>query len=179
MYTLSFRKFTDPGNFPNDNVKLYVVRDRRDFLYIGVSKKNVWGRWFNQSRGRMRKDVYGNWVTHDAIGAYIARNLPGSLKWQVDLWRIDECADFLQTPSTYLFSVESFMIAALLPRINRQGNTSIFSAEYYNSRREYYFDYIDGRRIKWTSSATAVISEGRKESRAQEFGLPTEDDIPF
>lgn len=95
LITLTFSEFANPDNFPDDlEVELYVLREGDGFLYIGISQRNVWNRWFGNF-GRMQKGHDGGWIAHDSVGAAIVRNLPASLRWEIDLWGIEECLQYL------------------------------------------------------------------------------------
>ena len=170
MYTLSFEKFTNPGNMPKDNIVLYVVRNKKNILYVGMSRANVWNRWFGYS-GRITKNIYNELVYHDAISMMIVNGLPDSNKWSIDLWTKEECASFLGCKSDDLRSVESELIASLLPKINVIGN-SVYDFTCKGDRVYQYFEYIRNNRQKATKEKKPEIIKWTGEI------LP-ETDIPF
>lgn len=137
MLTMSFSKFTDPNNFPDDaGIELYVLRKNKKFLYIGISESNVWNRWFG-SRGRMYKNAGGYWNGSDTTSISIIENMPASFRWNIDLWTLKDCLSFLEIehiskndfPSDWCFypsgfgrytikDVEPEFIHKLLPEYN-------------------------------------------------------------
>lgn len=175
MYTLSFKKFMEPENFPNDRIELYVIRDGNKVFYVGISKANVWNRWFG-GYGRMQKNIYGEWVTHDSISNAVLKNMPKSLKWSVDLWVASECAIFLGSLSKDLMDIENQMIVALLPKINVTGNSKEFEDRYNGYRIKDYISYIKSNRSKIAKRTKTV----KKNNVIDIVSLPMEDDtIPF
>ncbi len=122
MYTLQFNDFMDADKFPSGNLVLYVVRNKSNILYVGISKSGIWNRWFG-SRGRLTKNIYDEWLYTDSISSFIVKNMPQSLKYSIDLWTIEECRDFLSITDTHLRDVENSMIADLFPSINFINNT--------------------------------------------------------
>jgi hypothetical protein len=170
MYTLKFESFIDPENYPVDRIVLYVVRDGSTVLYVGVSKSNVWGRWFG-SYGRMQKNFYDEWVARDSIATHIVRNMPMSLSFEVDLWAIAESIDFLGSQSADLDIVENEMIVALLPKFNYIGNSPGRNYEGYKAKE--YLQYIQGHQSAIKNKTSRPPVELDSES------IPTEDDIPF
>lgn len=179
MYTLSFEKFTDPDYLPDEKVVLYVVRDNDKIFYVGISKANVWYRWFG-ANGRMVKNVYDEWISYDSIGNHIIRNMPKSFMWNIDLWTADECVAFLGSSSTNLKDIENELMAALLPEINYIGNSREFTSEYNSYKLNEYLEYVKSHQEK-----IAKRSELRAASKAIDLSdidimeLPPEDDIPF
>ena len=96
MITMTFSQFTDPENFPDEKgLELYVLREKQNILYIGISQRNVWNRWFG-NRGRMWKGVGGSWGSGDHVGICIIENMPLSLNWEIDLWTLKECLTYLE-----------------------------------------------------------------------------------
>jgi hypothetical protein len=180
MYTLSFEKFVDPDYFPDDKIVLYVVREKENIYYVGISKTNVWYRWFG-ANGRMVKNVYDEWISYDSIGSHIIQNMPKSYKWDIDLWTVEESNQFLDSSSANLKDIESEMISAILPSINFIGNSRDYRNEYNGHKVDKYLEYIKSHQEKIVKQ-----SEIRAEAKKIDFGesefmaeLPPEDDIPF
>ena len=95
MITMTFSKFANPDNFPDDDdIELYVLRNSKKILYIGISESNVWNRWFG-NRGRMYKNAGGHWNGSDTTSISIIQNMPASLRWNIDLWTLKDCLSFL------------------------------------------------------------------------------------
>ena len=179
MYTLSFEKFMDPDNLSYDNVVLYVVRNNDEIFYVGISKVNVWYRWFG-ANGRMIKNVYNEWISYDSIGNHIIRNMPKSFIWDVDLWTANECVTFLSSSNTDLKDIENEMISALLPKINLTGNSKDFTSEYDGYRLKDYLEYLKNHQEKIAKrSELRAASKEIDLSEIDFMELPPEDDIPF
>ena len=97
MRALTLREFyegtkTDPRERRED---LYVVRDDRgQVLYVGISERGIWSRWFGQ-RGRMRRLSGGRWFGFDSVAQAVIDNMPQSWDWTIELWTPQECAEAL------------------------------------------------------------------------------------
>jgi hypothetical protein len=179
MYTLSFKKFTDPDYFPNEKVVLYVIRDNDQVFYVGISKANVWYRWFG-ANGRMVKNIYEEWVSYDSIGNHIIRNMPKSFRWNVDLWVADETIAFLGSSNTDLKDIENEMISALWPSINSIGNSREFAGQHQGYKLKGYLEYVKNHREKIVKhSELRTASKKIDLSEIDIMELPPEDEIPF
>lgn len=160
MITLTFKDFSNPENFPdNVGIELYVLRNKQEFLYVGISKSNVWNRWFG-SRGRMWKvfDRNGNhigWNSTGYVGITIIKEMPESLLWEIDLWSLKECVEFLGIPFIEDFplikssqfghiydikEIEPKFISKLSTKLNSIYNSNSFPD---NDFKEKYFSLLD------------------------------------
>mgnify|MGYP001373148840 CR=1 FL=1 len=109
MIALTFDEFQDDEKFPDDDeIELYIVKDRKKVLYIGISKDNVYNRWFSMPSSHMRfVQKYsgtlegGVWVGQSSIGIEIQKNFPKSLKWKIQLWSLKDCLEFLKMDYVY------------------------------------------------------------------------------
>jgi hypothetical protein len=171
MYTLQFKEFLNPDKFPHDNITLYILRDGKKVLYVGISKANVWNRWFG-SFGRMHKNIYGEWITSDSISIHIVGNMPKSLDFEIDLWTLDESIIFLGSKSGDLESVENEMIVALLPQFNYVGNFHNGVHEGYKITEYLQYTKDHQSKIKNRANIFRAVPEDTSETLI-------EDDIPF
>jgi hypothetical protein len=89
--TMTFSEFL-AGNF-DDGCNLYIIRRKRQTLYVGISRAGVWRRWFSSRGSHMaqagtRENSW--WIGQSEIGNIVASNLPGSLGWTVELRHYDD-----------------------------------------------------------------------------------------
>jgi len=179
MYTLPFEKFIDPDYFPESKIVLYVVREKEHIYYVGISKTNVWYRWFG-ANGRMVKNIYDKWISYDSIGNHIIQNMPKSYKWDIDLWTAEESNQFLDSSSTNLKDIESEMISAVLPSINFIGNSRDYSNENDSHKLDKYLEYIKSHQEKILKRSKIRTSKNELNlSEMDMMEIPPEDDIPF
>jgi hypothetical protein len=86
MIELTFEDFHE-GNFLEEGFVLYVLKNGLDdVLYVGISKKNIWSRWFAFG-GHMIWDGK-HIIGQSAVGQKIFDHLPDSLNWKIQLWRL-------------------------------------------------------------------------------------------
>ena len=122
MLNLSFHEFMI-GDYPDQDLHLYVVRTYNEVLYVGISTSNIWNRWFSARNAHMVQVVGSSWIGNSAIGQAVCENMPESLEWTIELWSLEDCAGFLDDK---MFSkgrlnirdVEPLMIQKLLPKLN-------------------------------------------------------------
>jgi hypothetical protein len=96
MITLKFSQFFE-GDFEDDGFELYHIRnERRESMYIGISRVSVWDRWFSGSMSHMIalgiREAKGN----STIGEVIERRFPASWEWMIELWTRDDCGKILE-----------------------------------------------------------------------------------
>jgi hypothetical protein len=115
--------------FPGVSYQLYVMKNGLgDVLYVGISRDDVWGRWF-VGRGHMCWD--GNIIYGDSpIGVKIENHLPESLQWKIQLWTLSDCLKFCASrlpdngAGMSIREIEPFMIQKLRPALNVMYNTN-------------------------------------------------------
>ena len=122
MIELDFLQFHEQ-KYRENRYELYVLKNRLgDILYIGISKNNIWERWFGWG-GHMLWDgnvVYGE----SPIGVRIENHLPDSLKWKIQLWNLKDCLIFcreelpLDASKITIHDIEPIMIQKLSPALN-------------------------------------------------------------
>lgn len=152
MITLTFKEFAyseDLIDFGTLDLELYVVRNKQNILYIGISKSGIYRRWFLEHSPHMFSDtLFGN----TRIGIRIYNNLPNSAKWNMDLWSPTDVMEFLEIkysweekdgkyrildPITESFRLcdikylEELMIRYLVPKVNIMGNNWKEPNEYF------------------------------------------------
>src|ERR1043165_96031 len=81
--TITFSQFLE-RQYPQGKHNLYIIWHGKQALYVGISKSDVWGRWFTTSYSHMYF-AGGVWSGNSPIGTVIQRNFPKSLKWKVEL----------------------------------------------------------------------------------------------
>lgn len=140
MLTMTFEQFYN-GDYDDDDANLYVVRYKSEFYYIGISNISIWDRWFNY---RMCYDNNLGWIslTGDTISRKIISNMPNSMNWNIDLWTLEECNDYLQLNRSNIKRVEPFFIGGLKPSCNYtyyDFNPNHIPENGYKNR---YFEYI-------------------------------------
>jgi hypothetical protein len=119
--------YTDPDtDDPNDSFEMYIVRRDNKVLYVGISQRCVWNRWFGDF-GRMPRNANGNRFATDDISREIVDNLPNSLSWEIELLSVNDCRIyFVGNPEIQKFckdrldikDYEAYMIRELKPSLN-------------------------------------------------------------
>lgn len=128
MLKLSFAKFMNLEDFPDHaGYELYIVKGARKTLYIGISQRNIWNRWFYSGKCHMFQIYDGSWNGNTSIGVEVAKNMPKSLKWKIELWTLEDCQVFLIKDTRELgwlpgrfdiTDIEPLMIRKLNPTFN-------------------------------------------------------------
>ena len=122
MIELSFIDFYEQ-NYDYQDYCLYVLKNGLgDILYIGISKNDVWQRWFGWG-GHMTWDgkvIYGE----SPVGVKIENHLPDSLSWKIQLWTLQDCINFCRnelptdTLEITIHEIEPIIIRKLSPALN-------------------------------------------------------------
>ncbi len=137
MKTLTFRDFMN-GNYDDDDYSIYIVRDNSNVLYIGISRGNVYNRWFSTDYCHISRFSNGAIRGNSIIGQAIANNLPISLDWSIDLWRVEDCIQLLgdnspcksEYDNDALNKLERHLIKELNPIFNVTHNTQRDTGRY-------------------------------------------------
>jgi hypothetical protein len=122
------------GWYEDGDHSIYVIRHLGgQVLYVGMSRDNIWNRWFYGCHAHIITNYYGEWFPGSSIGRYIIGNLPEANDYTVELWDVDECVDFCQDyiqNSPYknvkrwdVDKAEIVMIKKLSPALNVMHNT--------------------------------------------------------
>lgn len=127
MIELCFNDFYQQ-NYEHKNYCLYIMKNGLgDILYIGISEVSVWERWFGWGGHLVWEGalIYGQ----SSIGEKIENHLPESLRWNIQLWTLQDCIDFLGSSipshnSRTIQDIEPLMIKALAPALNHIYNYS-------------------------------------------------------
>jgi hypothetical protein len=126
MIELDFQQFHDQ-QYREQRYELYILKNGLgEILYIGISKNNIWQRWFGWG-GHMMWDgkvIYGE----SPVGVKIENHLPDSLNWKIQLWTLQDCVKFCRNelPSDILEitidEIEPIIIRKLSPALNSTFN---------------------------------------------------------
>ncbi len=133
MLSLTFAEFMDGSYDSKYDVGVYVVKNDVAVLYVGISKSNIWNRWFGVGSWRCHMAQYhdGRWVGNSPIGKYIVSNMPESFAWPIELWRVEDCVSFFGDKIQSLGfrhdridigSAEALLMRHYNPLLNVQGN---------------------------------------------------------
>lgn len=122
LLIMNFETFLS-GNYAHGKHNLYTVWYRRQALYVGIARDNIWNRWF--SRGGQSHMYFvqkhsgtregGRWAGITPVGRVIAINLPKSLKWKVEL---RHCNTFSWCNDELLEDAERRLIREFHPLFN-------------------------------------------------------------
>lgn len=121
MIEIDFEHFHNQ-DYVEEGYDLYVMKNGLgDVLYVGISNKSIWERWFGWNGHIL-------WFDHviesnSAIGQKIVDHLPDSLEWKIQLWMLEDCIDFCRDilPATRVRNIafiEPYMIQKLSPILN-------------------------------------------------------------
>lgn len=126
MIEIDFESFHNL-DYVEEGYDLYVMKyGNGDILYIGISARGVWERWFGFG-GHMvwaGNVIYGT----SAVGQKIEDHLPDSLKWKIQLWTLEDCIEFCKSElpqtrrSLTIKFIEPVMIQKLAPILNVSNN---------------------------------------------------------
>jgi hypothetical protein len=84
---LTFDKFAK-GDYEGGHRNLYIVWRSRQALYIGISRGNIWNRWFARGgQSHILINAGGHWMADysSPIGRAIIQNRPASMRWKIEL----------------------------------------------------------------------------------------------
>lgn len=128
MIELTFEQFHNQ-DYRENRYELYVLKNGPgDVLYVGISKRNIWERWFGWG-GHMTWDgkvIFGE----SPIGVKVQDHLPESLKWKIQLWTLRDCLAFCGDElrsvayEVAITDIEPLMIRKLSPALNATFNLS-------------------------------------------------------
>ncbi len=149
MIELEFIQF-HKQQYRNNRYELYVIKNGLgDILYIGISSRDIWERWFGWG-GHMTWDgnvIYGE----SPIGMKIENHLPHSLKWKIQLWTLNDCKKFCRkelrgtTDDITICDIEPIMIQKLSPSLNRTYNLEPGKDSTPRSQKEIEFEQMADR----------------------------------
>jgi len=84
----------------------------------------------------MIKNAGGHWMGISSVGIEVVENMPDSLTWKVQLWKLDDCVNYCEAEiKKYGYSksfidikhIEPIMIQKLSPKMNMTYNGSFTS----------------------------------------------------
>ncbi len=96
MISLTFLDFFKQ-NYDDVGYELYFVKDETGkALYIGISTKSIWYRWFGTATSHLVIDANNHLHGSSHIGQVVKGNLPHSWAWTIELWTKKDCWEFLE-----------------------------------------------------------------------------------
>ncbi|HSL45239.1 MAG TPA: hypothetical protein VK897_17530 [Anaerolineales bacterium] len=125
MKSLKFSEFYK-GKFADEGYELYFVKDMKEKpIYIGISRDSIWHRWFGGGPSHMGIKASGKLYGKSYLGEVIARRLPSSWDWIIELWTKEDCLDVCKTEflgrdrnKIEIESIEPYMIIKFEPLYN-------------------------------------------------------------
>jgi hypothetical protein len=124
MRKINFGKFMD-AKYPDDwdaDAWLYVLRNGREILYVGISHDNIWNRWFGSSgRSHIITNIYGEQGGISSVGKYVMENMPTSREWIIEFWTTDDLYKYFKPEFHNAWQeahFEKMMIRRRCPRFN-------------------------------------------------------------
>jgi len=105
-----------------DEFCLYILRNSEDSpLYIGISRGDVWERWFGYG-GHITLGRFGP-IPTSHVGRKVLDHHPESMNWKIELWSMDDCTGFCgsKVPDDLIF-LEAYIIGAYSPVLNISHN---------------------------------------------------------
>jgi hypothetical protein len=147
MRVLRFGDFR-AGNYadtPGDQAEeLYLLRDGDEVIYIGITGRGIWQRWFDPFFGHMGR-------RESAVGGLVKRMLPRSDDWTIELWTLEDCrkaagdAVKFSRRGSLIRDYEFWLIGERRPHLNSTGNRRdddgpprYFDAEAQAEQDEFY-----------------------------------------
>jgi len=122
MIEISFKAFHDQ-DYRERGYKLYVLKNgNEDVLYVGISTRSIWERWFGMNGHILWTDRYA--TGESEVGQKVVDHLPDSLQWKIQLWTLKDCISFCKDmlpskrSSPMIQFVEPLMIQKLSPALN-------------------------------------------------------------
>lgn len=130
MIDLKFSQFMSRRYDDHDEThQLYVLQAAACVLYVGISRSDVWGRWFQMPTSHLFRVGKDRWRSNSEAGRAVLECYPESKDWTIQLWTVDDCIQFLGLESRLdikraqrdIFFVENLMINKLKPALNVAG----------------------------------------------------------
>lgn len=132
MIEITFKDFWRGHYDDSPPYCIYVLKDDRGCpLYVGKAEAGVWTRWFGGRNSHLIRNIWGGYVHNSQVGRAILANKPHSLCWRIELWTLEDAANYLNGAlsgirgpgadlrrSNNVAYVESFMIANRQPSLN-------------------------------------------------------------
>jgi hypothetical protein len=119
MITMTFADFYKT-DWDEGEHELYVLKRGSDVLYVGISERGIWNRWFG-SWGHIPANGWGERFAGSQAGRAVLQNAPESANWIMELWTVQDCARFINRPDLRfrnIRQVEPYMIELLKPSLN-------------------------------------------------------------
>lgn len=130
MERITLAQFRDEEYDASHDVGVYVVFNDACCLYVGMSTSNIWNRWFYGTfRSHFDQHHTGEWIGNSPVARSIAKFMPQSWEWPIELWRASDCADHFSGKIQQLGfrpdrldvrACEHLLISHYKPLLNRQ-----------------------------------------------------------
>ena len=139
MIKMKFSKFMKQKyNTRGEWHELYVLKGEARVLYIGISKVNIWWRWFGAPSSHLYWDADDKLCFSSSVGKAVVKCSPDSMNWMIELWTAEDCIKFLrpeikdQAEENHcrrdIHFAESLMIKKLKPVLNIAGSAFRYDA---------------------------------------------------
>jgi hypothetical protein len=122
MIEMTFKEFYESDGIQDDEIdyELYLIKNGTgDILYIGITSRSAWGRWFEYG-WHMPSGV--DEYFYSLVGRKIFYNFPDAWKWKIQLWTRHDCKEFCGSSNNRMAMLESEMICKLHPILNKTYN---------------------------------------------------------
>lgn len=119
---LGFEQFMSGDYEEEEHNDLYVLRNEEGVLYVGISRNDIWDRWFSGWGSHMIRTIYGEWYPNSSVGEAVVTNMPASLKWTIELWTREDCAAFLGVDPTPYNMLSRNLEAKMINRLHASLN---------------------------------------------------------
>lgn len=121
MISLKFGKFMD-GNYDDKDEchELYILKKDNQVLYVGISKRDIWDRWFSGWSSHMILNGWGEWFSDSRVGRAVTENMPVSLEWDIEFFTKEDCLKLLgqNIEKCSIEYIEGLIINKLQPSLN-------------------------------------------------------------
>ena len=116
------------GNYKDSGHRLYILSDDTEVvLYVGISRRSIYNRWFGNGYSHMVKNAGGFWSGWSEVGQVVVDLMPKSLAFRMMLLTEEDC--MLQLlgmgedlgPRFDLADLEEALIYHLSPVLNAIG----------------------------------------------------------
>jgi hypothetical protein len=146
MISVKIGDFIEQKYNDDDDFDLYVVKNK-EVLYIGISSVNIWDRWFNSIDPHIEFSN-NRLIGRSLIGNVIVNHLPESLNWDIELWTLNDCINYLGDNSPYkslqqiktydyaMRKLERALIRAMKPKLNYEHNISAEPTKYEGEQQD-------------------------------------------
>ena len=83
MQEVRFGDFWNNPDAGEPGARFYALYDGPQCLYVGISRRWIWERWFDSTWGHIRGRTS---CLNSRVGQHVVDHLPASLEWMITLW---------------------------------------------------------------------------------------------